>query len=396
MSPMPDPSESLVALQWSAADLALLAAGAVPRAPVLGHGDVRRIAADLDVWDAWPLACGRGMPVRWRGGELWFALAAPAFADPEARHDHARIHHFHRIDGGFVHLGATFPDGFTPGSREWSGSARYDDGRVTLYFTAAGQRGEAAPSFQQRLFAATTRLVDDAANDDPDGEAEKPVFTGWSEPVELAVPVDVIYMSRHDASGRIGEIKAFRDPATWRTAEGEEYLLFTASSARHLGRYNGVIGCARRTGAPDEGDLGGFHKLPPLIDAAGVNNELERPHVVAHGERLYLFWSTQAKVFAPGIAAPTGLYGAVAERIEGPWRLLNEHGLVFANPAEEPFQAYSWWVLPDLSVTSFVDYWGIGDASVAEKPTGRSHFGGTFAPFLKLRLDGDRATLKCD
>jgi levansucrase len=31
---------------------------------------------------------------------------------------------------------------------------------------------------------------------------------------------------------------------------------------------------------------------------------------------------------------------------------------------------------------------------VAEKPAGRAHFGGTFAPFLKLRLDGDRATLK--
>ncbi|WP_404480242.1 glycoside hydrolase family 68 protein [Novosphingobium sp. BL-52-GroH] len=376
--------ECPVTLRWAATDLAMLADRPVPQAPVLGRCDVRRIAADLDVWDAWPLACGRGMPVRWRGGELWFALAAPACDDPEARHGKARIHHFHRIDGRFDPLGATFPDDFTPGSREWSGSAHYGDELVTLYFTAAGTRGEAEPTFQQRLFASTTRLAEGGET------GEGGAFTGWSDPVELTVPVDLIYMSRHDGTGEIGKIKAFRDPATWRTPAGEEYLLFTASSARDLGRYNGVIGCARR----GRGDVGEFEKLPPLIDASGVNNELERPHVVAHAGLLYLFWSTQANVFAPGIAAPTGLYGAVAERIEGPWSLLNGHGLVFANPATEPFQAYSWWVLPDLSVTSFVDYWGIDDATACEKPPGRAHFGGTFAPFLKLRLEGDSATLK--
>jgi levansucrase len=385
MNPMSDLAEAPVTLRWSVADLAPLAAGDFARAPVLRRADVQRVAADLDVWDAWPLACGRGMPVRWRGGELWFALAAPAGADPEGRHDLARIHHFHRVDGGFEHLGATFPEGFSPGSREWSGSARYEGGAVTLYFTAAGARGEAATSFRQRLFAATTRLAGEG-----EGGAEGEVFAGWSAPEELTVPVDVIYMSRHDATGAVGEIKAFRDPATWCTPDGEEYLLFTASSARALGRYNGVIGCARRR----EGGGEAFEKLPPLIDASGVNNELERPHVVAHGGRLYLFWSTQAKVFAPGAPAPTGLYGAVADRIEGPWHLLNGHGLVFANPRAEPFQAYGWWVLPDLTVAGFVDYWGLDDAGAVEKPAGRSHFGGTFAPFLQLRLDGVRATLK--
>jgi levansucrase len=50
-------------------------------------------------------------------------------------------------------------------------------------------------------------------------------------------------------------------------------------------------------------------------------------------------------------------------------------------------------VLPDLSVASFVDYWGINDPSASEKPYGRKHFGGTFAPFLKLGLDGAKAWL---
>lgn len=63
------------------------------------------------------------------------------------------------------------------------------------------------------------------------------------------------------------------------------------------------------------------------------------------------------------------------------WRPVNRTGLVFANPDEAPAQAYSWFVLPDLSVTSFVDDWG--------DDTGRN-FGGTFAPFVHLRLAGDK------
>ncbi|WP_232496116.1 glycoside hydrolase family 68 protein [Novosphingobium kaempferiae] len=376
----PLPSD-FATLQWTAGHLALLSAGPIPSPRAFGPCDVRRVANDLDVWDAWPLASMDGIPVRWRGGELWFALAAPAFDDPEDRHGAARIHHFHRIDGRFVHLGATFPEGLTPGSREWSGSALYEDGLVTLYFTAAGERGEEWQTFHQRIFASTTRLAD----------GDGPAFTGWSEPVEQVIPANIVYMSRHDGTGELGEIKAFRDPAPWRGAQGEDYLLFTGSSARHLGVHNGVIGCSRRGTNDPEGGM--FEKLPPLVDASGVNNELERPHIVAHEGRLYLFWSTQAKVFAPGISAPTGLYGAVADRIEGPWRLLNGHGLVFANPEAEPFQAYSWWVLPDLSVTSFVDYWGIDDVEAERKPAGRAHFGGTFAPFLHLRLEGESATL---
>ncbi|PNU05933.1 glycoside hydrolase family 68 protein [Novosphingobium guangzhouense] len=382
MNPLPATLESFHTLQWTARDLARLADGPVPRAPVLAAADLRRVAPRLDVWDAWPLADPGGAPTPWRGGELWFALAAPAFDDPEERHGAARIHHFHRTDGRFRHLGVTFPDGFTPGSREWSGSAVLEDGCVTLYFTAAGKREEAEPSFRQRIFASTARLVEEGGA----------VFTPWSPPVEQVIPANVVYMSHHDGTGELGEIKAFRDPAPWRSPAGEDHLLFTASSARHLGFYNGVIGCSRRGDADPQG--GTFEKLPPLVDASGVNNELERPHIVAHGGLLYLFWSTQAKVFAPGVDAPTGLYGAVAKRLEGPWRLLNGHGLVFANPEKEPFQAYSWWVLPDLSVASFVDYWGIDDAAADRKPHGRAHFGGTFAPFLHLRLEGDAATLR--
>lgn len=375
MTPQTKPDDGT--LFWTGHDLAAMDLVKCTRTPVIGPADVCHVADDLDIWDAWPLADASGAPVAWQGGELWFALAAPTADDPESRHGLARIHHFFRKGDAFRHLGQTLPEGFSPGSREWSGSARLEDAQVVLYFTAAGERGEIDLTYRQRLFLTRCSLS---------GHRDAP-FGPWSAPCEILMPAGP-YMAAEEREGRIGEIKAFRDPFPWRAPDGGEYLLFTGSSAAAPRAFNGLVGLARLGDAGDR-----YVPLAPLVDATDTNNELERPHIVEHAGRLYLFWSTQAKVFAPGIAAPTGLYGATAECIDGPWRLLNGHGLVFANPPSEPFQAYSWWVLPDLSVTSFVDYWGIGDATVTQKPAGRAHFGGTFAPFLRLSLSGERAVL---
>ncbi len=362
-------------LRWTARDLAGIGqaqgAALAPFAP----SDVIRFAPSLDVWDAWPLANVAGNPVSWNGGELWFALAAPALDDPELRHGNARIHHFHRSGDSFRDLGQTLPPGLSPGSREWSGSAVLEDSAVTLYFTATGTAGEARPSFRQRIFAATATLTRGA---EP--------FADWSAPREVARAEGVHYRPADEADGVPGQIKAFRDPAPFRNVDGGDYLLFTGSSAVRPSSHDGVIGIARKR------EDGSFAALAPLIEATGVNNELERPHIVCHCGLLYLFWSTQRGVFAPGIVAPTGLYGAVAETIEGPWRLLNGHGLVLSNPPERPTQAYSWWVLPDLSVASFVDYFG--DESVFDSAADRRHrFGGTFAPFSAIALEGATACL---
>lgn len=363
-------------LRWTADDFATLNWREFDRTAKIGAHEVVRVSDDLDVWDAWPLADATGAPVAWRGGELWFALAAPVSEDPEQRHGIARIHCFHHVDKVFRHLGAALPDGFSPGSREWSGCARIENGRVALYFTAAGARGQEGSVNRQRLVRTRSALSD--------GEA---IFSGWEPVQELIAPGTGPYMCADLPGGGVGTIKAFRDPFPWTTADGREMLIFTGSAKDSSGPFNGVIGLAEMDAS------GAYRPLPPLIDATGLNNELERPHIVARDGRLYLFWSTQAAVFAHSVNAPTGLYGAVADRMKGPWTLLNSDGLVFANPQDEPFQAYSWWVLPDMRVMSFADYCGIGDPDAKEKPQGRAHFGGTFAPFLRIELDGTNARL---
>ena len=133
---------------WSADALAGIAAQADARLPVFTAQDVVPILPDHDLWDMWQIAYADGRTALFGGRSWWFFLATPRFDDPDLRHDEARIRlTSHGADGWRDH-GVTFADGFTPGSREWSGSAVLgeDDTTLTMYFTASGRRGGRAPS----------------------------------------------------------------------------------------------------------------------------------------------------------------------------------------------------------------------------------------------------------
>lgn len=365
--------------QWLAPRSGAFETPASSVAPLIAVEDFAPVAADLGIWDAWPVQDPAGYPaVLADGGTLWMALGAPHFDDPDKRHHHARIHLLLNRDGSWSHLGTAMPDGFSPGSREWSGSAVLDapSGTVTLYFTATGRRGEDEPTFLQRMFRARATLM----------AGELPGLIDWRDLEEVIVRDPEHYMASESGTGTIGTIKAFRDPAYFLDPrDGKSHLLFAASAAGSSSEYNGVVGIAT---AEDE-QLDTWCTGAPVVVADDLNNELERPHVIHHGGLYYLFWSTQRHVFNPeNVTGPTGLYGMVSDCLTSGWRPLNGTGLVFANPAEAPAQSYSWLVMPDLRVISFVDDWGVGREENAPR-----RFGGTFAPDLSLVLEGDRAGL---
>lgn len=365
--------------RWIEADLAAIRAHCAPTAPLIRRAALGRVAPELDLWDHWPVLNLDGSLARFAGGLLVVALVAPMLPDPDARHAVARLRLYHHGPWGWRDLGHLLPDGFSPGSREWAGSAivNAERTRLMLYFTAAGIRGEARLGYEQRLFETNARLTIDG---------ERIALADWTPARELVRPDGLIYQADTTGGGAVGTIKAFRDPYFCRVpGDRSDYLIFAGSRAAAATDWNGVIGAARR-------GPGGWALLPPLVDASGVNNELERPHLLVVSGRHYLFWSTQAKVFAPGIIAPTGLYGVVADRLNGPWRPLNGHGLVFANPPQAPRQAYSWQVLPDLSVWSFADLVEL-PCSPPDPATARAHFAGTPAPSLRLTIAEDRAEL---
>ncbi|MBC2669958.1 glycoside hydrolase family 68 protein [Novosphingobium piscinae] len=348
------------------------------RIPTIGAGDVHPLVPGLDLWDCWPLTHPDGRTAIVHDRRWWFFLSAPQFPDPVQRHAHARIRLLSRGADGWRDHGNALPDGLTPGSREWAGSAVLDEaGRVTLYYTVAGRPGEAALTFEQRLFAVHGTLADSGISD-------------WTVPAELVVADGRIYQVANDQVELApGTLKAFRDPFYFRDpVTGTEHLIFTASAGWTDGAHNGMVGLATRTAA-------GWQLDTPLVDAIGVNNELERAQVHWRAGAYYLFWSTQRHTFAPGApAGPNGIYGMVANSLRGPWRPINGSGLVAANSAQEPQQSYSWVMTGEDEVWSFVDYWGLEGRSLADHPAlVRSRFGGTAAPVFRLAFAGDRVTL---
>lgn len=352
----------------------------LPNLHVIDHPVVTAILPGFDLWDYWPVQDEDGNVARIGNGTLMMLLSAPVLPDPNDRHAFARIRLMHHNASGWRDMGALFADGFTPGSREWSGSAvlsRRPD-RITLYFTAAGQRGECVPSFDQRLFQTTASI---------DLRDDLPGIGPWSMPIESVAADGIVYARDMTGGGNVGTIKAFRDPYWFRDpADGGDYLLFAASLAQSSSAWNGAIGIARHS--TDHWLLDA-----PLITADGLNNELERPHILCHRGRYYCFWSAQEKVFASGgPSGPTGLYGMVAAHLAGPWQPLNGTGLVAANPPAAPMQAYSWLVLADLTVLSFIDRPGLA-SDTSDPATARRHFGGTPAPSFRLALDGERTSL---
>lgn len=330
-----------------------------------------RVLPHHDIWDTWPIQEENGAPTVVDGAELWMALSAPATGHPEDRHDHARIRLLARTADRWQDLGDAFPDDASLGSREWSGSAVHRaDGTVSVFYTAAGSRGEDRPTFHQRVVEARPRLSTENATVHLGPDTEHRVLVHASAP----------YLPANEVTGGPGRSQAFRDPGWFRDpANGCDHLLI-AASVPWQDRFAGAIAMARSTPA-------GWDLLPPLVIADGVNHEIERPHVVVHQGRYYLFFCTTGKAFHPEGAAPTGLYGFVAPTLRGPYKPLNGSGLVVQNPPTQPDQAYAWLVLPDLRVESFVNYrTGSG--------TARARFGGTAAPTLDLVLHETGTALK--
>jgi levansucrase len=337
------------------------------------------VLPDHDLWDAWPVQEEDGSTVVVLGAELWMALSAPAIGHPEERHDRARIRLLARTADQWRDLGDAFGDGASLGSREWSGSAiRRADGTVSVFYTAAGLRGEARPTFHQQVVEARAKL----------STAGGVVRLERNAGHRVILRSDGQYLPANDVDGGPGRIRAFRDPGWFRDpADGREYLL-VAASVPWRDRFMGAVALAESTPA-------GWALLPPLVHADGVNHELERPHIVMHQSRYYLFFCTNRQVFHPANCAPTGLYGFVAPALEGPYEPLNRSGLVIQNPPSQPDQAYAWLVLPGLQVASFVNYLSTNGADPWETDpeAARARFGGTVAPDLHLTLNETSAAL---
>lgn len=366
-------------------------------APVL-YPPSERLDEDLHLWDTWWLRDRDGSPAEVNGYRVVVALTSSSGLLPGKRHDVATLRYFYSRDGKSWETGGRVFETGMLGSRQWAGSALHEDGDVYVYYTAAGEADEADLSYSQRIALAeggsVTAADDGVRIDGP-----------WEHSVLLEP--DGEWYEREEQSR--GMTYTFRDPWFFEDpASGETYLLFEGNTPVLDGsdacggdatqqEFNGSVGIAHSpTGDPTD-----FELRPPLLDAVCVNQELERPHLVVRDGGYYLFVSSHHHTFAPGIEGYDALYGFVADELRGAYEPLNGHGMVLTNPANAPFQAYSWLAYDhgdELLVTSFLNYVdydrpSMDDVALLSENEQMRRFGGTLAPTVRVGVEGTRTRI---
>ncbi|MFD1600836.1 glycoside hydrolase family 68 protein [Halobellus rarus] len=373
----------------------------------------------LHVWDTWPLRDRDGSVASVNGWSIQFALTSPSGVLPGKRHDIAEIRYFYSREGYDWHLGGpVFVPGSAKGNRQWAASAVWDGDseELFMFYTATGRsgnpndpRGEGIDiTYEQRLaLAEGTSLQTTRQGVRITGE--------WEH--EIILTADGEYYQTQEQAGD-GIIYAFRDPWYFEDPEsGNRYLVFEGNTPLEPGeanceaqdlepgdyssgvaatgaQFNGNIGLAVSTS--DE-DMSEWELRPPLLEAICVNQQLERGNIVVMDDRYYLFCDSHKFTFPQGLDGPDGMYGFVADSLQGDYEPLNGSGLVLANPADQPFQTYSWMPVPyddnQIAVLSYYNYHDLGDDTLTgvgnlPREDQMAKFGGTFAPTLVVELDG--------
>lgn len=401
--------------RWTRSQAAAIRRSEATLAPVV-YPPAEDLDPALHVWDTWLLRNRDGTIAEIDGYRVIFSLTAPADLLPGKRHDVATIRYFYSRDGREWTCGGPVFDGGAEqrsaggrtesgdnapfGSRQWAGSALYDetdgDGKLYVYYTASGARGETDLTYTQRLAVGSGGTVET----DADGLEISGPFDH-----EILLEPDGTEYEREEQSR--GMIYTFRDPWFFEDPRtGETCLLFEANTPvpdpelesdrydvdpAHLD-FNGSVGIA----VSPSGDPTDWELQSPILEGVGTNQELERPHVVVRDGKYYLFLSSHEHTFAEGLEGYDALYGFVADSLRGEYVPLNESGLVVTNPESAPFQTYSWLAYPhreEILVSSFFNYYdlrGLSLDDVANLPDDEQQrrFGGTLAPTVRLGVDG--------
>ena len=357
--------------------------------------NLKLVNPDLWIWDTWPLTKKDGSIAIVNGYRIIFALTAPRNVDWNKRHDIAVISCFYSEDGeNWIYKGSAYNLEEALGSRQWAGSAIVDEnGKVHLFYTATGRKGEAVRTFEQRLVKTSFNI-----NADNNGI----YFSNWSKHEVILEADGVYYQTMDQTKGPI--IYSFRDPCFFRDPKtGKEYLLFEGNKGgnnrklkpENIGdelfrkthiipsgaeNFDGNIGIA----LAENKDLTKFKLLPPLLEAVGVNQQLERPQIIVKEDQYYLFTISHRFTYAPGLDGPDGLYGFIGDALYSNYTPLNGNGLVIANPDDDPYQTYSWHVVSGETVLSFINEYHVD---------GQIRYGGTFAPTLRIDLKGDKSKI---
>ncbi|KXT75658.1 Fructosyltransfearse Ftf [Streptococcus sp. DD12] len=342
--------------------------------------------ADLDVWDSWPVQdLGTGRVSDWNGYQLVVAMMGV----PNANDNHLYLLYNKYGDNDFDHwknAGAIFGYNVDAVTQQWSGSAAVNsDGSIQLYYTHVDTSDDY--SNNQMLATATLNLAVE------NGE----VVLKSVENDRVLTPKGgdgyhyQSYAQWRETRNGIDNI-AMRDPHVFQDTDGKRYLIFEASTGTenyqgenqiyNLSNYGGTAEFAAKSlfSILDNQDmklraewsnaaigilqLEGDEKTPtikeyytPLLSAAMVSDELERPNVVKLKDKYYMFtasrlnhgsndyaWQKADEVVGDNVV----MLGYVSDNITTGYKPLNGSGAVLTAsvPADWRTATYSYYAVP--------------------------------------------------
>lgn len=352
---------------WTRDHLAALQMRADVLVPPI-RADFPVMSDEVWLWDTWPLTDLSMRPVRVNGWHVIMGLTAPRTVGFDERHAIARIGWFASRDGkSWAYRGPLIPEGSALGTRQWSGSAVLVGDRVHLFYTAVGQGAATGPDWlrddtAQRIAHATAVIRACAAG-------VSFAAPGFADGAVVAEGDGELYQTHEQ--GRDSEIVyGFRDPFVFSDL-GSVFMTFTGNMPGP-GCFTGSIGLARARDAT----LTSWQLLPPLLHAPGVNQQLERPHIVRDNGLYYLLFVTHQNTYASGLRGPDGLYAFVGDGLRSDYRPVNGSGAAAVSELDRTPQRFADYVMPNWLMEGFIDAVG-------------PRRGGTLAPTLQLAAHGD-------
>ena len=263
------------------------------------------VPPDRLLWDFWLAPRQAGEPYH-----LFFLQAPRDLPDPELRHGLATVGH--AVSDDLVHWRAR-PTALTAGApgawddrAVWTGSIVAHNNTHYWFYTGVGRR-----DWTQRIGLATSS--------DPGLEC-------WHRhPANPLIAADPRWYEQHDP--RLWPDETCRDPWVAADPAGDGWHLFFTVRANHgPADCRGVVGHARSW------DLTAWEQRPS-VTAPGEFGFLEVPQTLRIGWRWYLLFCTDKHGAArrqrcsPG-ADWHGTHYLVADRLDGPYRLLTDEALV--------------------------------------------------------------------
>lgn len=280
--------------------------------------------------------------------------------------------------------------------QEWSGNLVMREGTkniVDMFYTSVSGGGSTSviAISTGQIFSDDTKVWFDGFTDttdmlNPDGKnyanpTQDPYFD-WRDPFPFINPGDgeVYCLFEGNVAGNRGSF-TLTDNETGVLPPG-----FTVGSGANIGA--AAMGIAKLNSGSYETstfDITQWTQLPPLISALGVNDQLERNHLVFKGKYSYLFGISHHGTYSGGLEGPDGVYGFVSENgIFGPYEPLNGTGLALGNPSALPYEAYSHFVDSEGYVQFFMDTIYSGSSQ---------KIGGTLGPTLKIDFEAGNTFL---